>query len=87
LALAVVLVGWRGARATIVTGSVLVVAWAVAVVVVTADYRDADGFIDCWPRCTAVQDVVSTVLWASPALLLILLGSRLAGWMTRRPKS
>jgi hypothetical protein len=86
LALGALLAGWRGARVTIIVGSVLVVAWAVDAVVVRTDYRDADGFIDCWPHCTALQDVVGTVLWASPALLVILLASCLVGCMTRRPK-
>jgi hypothetical protein len=46
-------------------------------------YRDADGFIDCWPSCTLLQDVVGFVLFASPILSVGVLAGRLAGWLTR----
>lgn len=50
------------------------------------DYRDADGFIDCWPRCTTLQDVGGFVFYVSPLILVVLLASRLAAWMTHRVK-
>jgi len=31
---------------------------AAAAIAVRADYRDADGFVDCWPYCSTFQDVI-----------------------------
>jgi len=53
-------------------------------VLVAIDYRDVDGFMDCWPRCTAWQDGVGFVVFAGPVMLVILLLGSLAGWLARR---
>jgi hypothetical protein len=63
----------------------LAVAWAVAVLAVRADYRDADGFVDCWPYCSTFQDVVGATLFYGPvAALLLLVG---AGILLARRRS
>jgi hypothetical protein len=52
--------------------------WALAAVAVRADYRDADGFVDCWPGCTPVQRAVGAALFYGPiAALLVLIATAL----------
>jgi hypothetical protein len=48
--------------------------WTVYVLLYTADYRDADGFADCWPRCTAWQKSVGWTLFGGP-ILAVLVGA------------
>lgn len=84
LALAALLAGWNGVRIAILAGTALVVSWVTAAVLFGTDYRDADGFMDCWPHCTVLQDVVGFVLFASPILLIGVVAGRLAGWLARR---
>ena len=48
-------------------------AWAVAKELVRRDWRDADGYIDCWPNCSAVQDGVALAIWVGPVLLVVLI--------------
>jgi hypothetical protein len=45
--------------------------FVVAVVLITTDYRDADGFIDCWPHCSAFQDAVRWAFLLGGALVLL----------------
>ena len=52
--------------ATAGTLTVLGGIWLLAVFAVRADYRDADGFIDCWPDCSAVHNAVGTTLVYGP---------------------
>ena len=40
----------------------LAAAWNLALVAVVTHYRDADGFIDCWPACSFLQTAVGSVL-------------------------
>ena len=50
--------------------------WLLAVLTVRADYRDADGFIDCWPSCTAVHNAVGATLFYGPiAAVLVLIAT------------
>jgi hypothetical protein len=78
------LVGWSGPRGTIVAGLTLSVIWAGAAVLIATGVRDLDGFMDCWPGCTALQEVVGFAFFAGPAMLVVLLAGRLAAWLTRR---
>ena len=67
------------------TATVMVMAgmWLLAVLAVRADYRDADGFIDCWPSCTAVHNAVGATLFYGPvAAVLVLIAS--AALLARR---
>ena len=40
--------------------------WAAA-----TDYRDADGFVDCWPHCTAIQDATGWGVVLAPVVGLV----------------
>jgi hypothetical protein len=51
---------------------VLVSTWVLAWLAVRADYRDADGFIDCWPSCSVLQDSVGGTLFLAPLLWITL---------------
>jgi hypothetical protein len=41
-------------------------AWVLAKVAVAHDYRDGGGYVDCWPRCTNLQNAVSLGISAAP---------------------
>ncbi len=65
-------------------GALEALAWAAIV----TDFRDADGFIDCWPHCTLRQGVVGTTVWWSPILraALVVLTAAYLGLTSRRAK-
>jgi hypothetical protein len=67
-------------------GAALIVTWTAATILIATDVRDVDGFMDCWPRCTALQEVVGFGFFASPALLVVVLTGSFAAWLTRRVK-
>ena len=57
--------------------------FVLALVAVERDFRDADGFMDCWPNCTLFQEVVGVTVFAAPivfiaALVALILGGSLA---------
>lgn len=54
--------------ALVVLGGVLLV----DVIVLATDFRDADGAIDCWPRCTATQQLVRWSVALGVVLLPVL---------------
>jgi hypothetical protein len=61
--------------------------WTWAAVAIETDYRDADGFVDCWPSCSAFQEVVGFVYLAAPvALLVVLLAALVVSLPWRRRK-
>jgi hypothetical protein len=61
-----------------------VAVWGSYVAFVAADYRDADGFVDCWPGCTAWQTSVRWVLVGGPILAAVLAGLALiTAWRAR----
>jgi hypothetical protein len=37
--------------------------WLLAFYALETDWHDAGGFVDCWPRCTTLQDVTGTMFW------------------------
>ena len=47
--------------------------WILALLAVRADYRDADGFVDCWPGCTAVHNAVGATLFYGPVAAVAVL--------------
>ena len=58
---ALVYAGWRHGRPTRTLALVsvgLLGIWGLSALAVETDYRDADGFVDCWPGCTVFQDAV-----------------------------
>jgi hypothetical protein len=64
----------------------LALGWGLAAQAVAVDYRDADGFVDCWPSCTAFQDGISATLFYGPvaAVLLLVTAIILYGYGRRR---
>jgi hypothetical protein len=60
LATALVVAARRGRllAALVVMLMALAASRAAAAIAVRADYRDADGFVDCWPYCSTFQDVI-----------------------------
>ena len=64
----------------------LALGWGLAAQAVAVDYRDADGFVDCWPSCTAFQDGISATLFYGPvaAVLLLITAIILYGYGRRR---
>jgi hypothetical protein len=47
---------------------VFIAGWSLARAAVESDYRDADGYVDCWPSCTVLQDAVKLALLIGPLL-------------------
>jgi hypothetical protein len=67
--------GWRRRRlaAAFLAGTaVIALLWMLAFAAIRSDYRDADGWIDCWPHCTVLQDTVGTVYVFGPAAFVVL---------------
>jgi hypothetical protein len=68
-------VAWRRNRlapAFIAVIVVLAVFWVLAYAAISTDYRDADGFIDCWPSCSRYQGAVAAAIWYGPVMLVVL---------------
>lgn len=58
--------------------------WFASFAAVRADWRDADGFVDCWPNCTVYQDACGAILVGSPAVLVVWLAAAgLVVWRRR----
>lgn len=70
--------------ASIAALSLLGVAWLLAALAVETDYRDADGFTDCWPHCSALQDAVGVVVFFAPPAGLLVILVALADFLVRR---
>ena len=65
----------RRHRLVLAAASMLVLltaAWTVAFAAAAGDFHDADGFIDCWPHCSALQDSVGISLFYAPVLALLI---------------
>jgi hypothetical protein len=68
------LVGWRRHRlgpAIAGCAAGLIAIFVAAGLAINTDYRDADGFTDCWPSCTRFQEAVGAAFWYTPALLVL----------------
>ena len=50
----------------------LACAWSFAKWAVERDYRDADGYVDCWPQCTALQKSVMLGFGFAPVAWIVL---------------
>lgn len=62
----------RLGTAFVAVTALLAGAWMLARLAVRSDYHDADGYVDCWPRCTALQDAVALATWYGPLLFIAL---------------
>jgi hypothetical protein len=68
-------IAWRRgrlARTFVAVSVVLAVAWGVALAAIWTDYRDADGFVDCWPSCSHFQNAVKSAFWSGPVVFVVL---------------
>jgi hypothetical protein len=68
-------IAWRRgrlARMFVTITVVLAVAWGLALAAIWTDYRDADGFVDCWPSCSYVQRAVASAFWYRPVMFVLL---------------
>ena len=84
------LLGWarrptRAGLALLILALAVAAVWSLYLVSVATDYRDADGFVDCWPGCTAWQKSVRWTLLGGPIVAAVLAG--LAVVTTLRAKS
>lgn len=80
---AVLVAAWRRRRLGpifVATVVLLAAAWALAAAAQAADFRDADGWVDCWPHCSLLQRAVGSTLVYAPidAVLLAILANGLA---------
>jgi len=46
--------------------------WVAVERAISTDFRDADGYSDCWPNCTPLQDGVGTINAFAPVALILL---------------
>lgn len=66
---------WRRGRlgvAVLAVTALLAAAWLLAKAAVRADYRDTDGYVDCWPACSLLQEMVGWAIWYGPLLFIAL---------------
>jgi hypothetical protein len=57
----------------------LAVLWLVNLGLIASDYRDADGWVDCYPSCSGLQRVVGGVAIWGGALLIVCAAAAVAG--------
>jgi hypothetical protein len=65
--------GWHAQHGAVISASGLVVAagiWIMAKVANDTDYRNADGWVDCWPSCTPLERGVGIGLFAGAVLMV-----------------
>ena len=60
------------------------VAFGLSYVAIATDYRDADGYVDCWPDCTAIQDAVSFGFFLAPVVAIVACVALLLARLGRR---
>jgi NADH:ubiquinone oxidoreductase subunit 6 (subunit J) len=63
----------RLGTACLITVAFLAILWILANQAIETDWHDADGFIDCWPHCTAHQKAIQAVFWLAPVTAGLLL--------------
>jgi hypothetical protein len=64
-ALAALVAGARRGRlasAALTAAAVVAGLWLLAVLATSTGWRDADGWVDCYPSCSALQDATGTTL-------------------------
>jgi hypothetical protein len=88
-ALGLATMAFAGARHRLAAGVALCIValgavWFASFAAVRSDWRDADGFVDCWPHCSVYQDACGAVLVGSPAVLVVWLAAAgLVAWRRR----
>ena len=82
----------RGTLVLLVATLLLSGAYVTSTILIVTDYEDADGFMDCWPHCSDVQEVVRFAFWFCGGLLVLiavfgLLGALIAALANRRRRT
>jgi hypothetical protein len=83
-------VGWRARHGAFITGAALFAVagiWIVAKIANDHDYHDADGWVDCWPSCTALQRSVGAGLVGGAVLAAALVLAFVLAVVRRRRRS
>lgn len=62
----------RGLFPLFIVTLVLTAAYIPATALIATDYEDADGWIDCWPSCSDLQQGVGLAFWLGGGLLALL---------------
>lgn len=67
-------------RAVFTAVVLLCALYALAWAAILTDVGDADGFVDCWPHCTLLQNSVGIAVSWSPVLMaaLVIVGAYVA---------
>jgi hypothetical protein len=74
----------------LLAAAALAALWIFAVGAATFGWRDADGFIDCWPSCTNEHDAWKAILFYTPVIeaglivTVLLIGHRSGNVRQRR---
>ena len=75
IALVATIVLWRlrpGTLPLLIGAALVSSAYVAANVMIATDYKDADGFVDCWPYCSGVQEAVKVAFWFGGGLLVLI---------------
>lgn len=70
--------GWVFIAAAGIVGAAV----AFAVIAFSTDFHDADGFVDCWPECSTVQEVIRWTFWPGALAWLVLVIVAIGRWIT-----
>jgi hypothetical protein len=74
----------RLARNAVIWLAILAALWVLAAVAISTDWRDADGYVDCWPHCMRVQQTVGVLFWIAPVAAALTAISALVASLARR---
>ena len=58
-------------------------AWLAVIGVALTGWHDLDGAVDCWPHCSAGQNVVKVAFWALPLATLLFAIASVASLLRR----
>jgi hypothetical protein len=86
-ACAVCLHGYRRGRlitSALLGAGLLTVVWLLVGVAVSSDWRDADGWVDCYPRCTRLQDAIAVLFILTPIAVGLLVTVALTAFLVER---
>jgi hypothetical protein len=78
----VVYAGWRRERFELAFAGAVVAllgVWGASALAIETDYRDADGYMDCWPSCTAYHHAVGVAFWLTIPVLVLLTAASAVG--------
>jgi hypothetical protein len=74
--------GWLRSFTLIAVGA-LAVLWLLSELAIATDWHDADGFLDCYPNCSALHFTVGVFFWGAPAAALVLVATAVVARIMR----